>query len=166
VGTVGLGDNLLKSSAEGRVFVGVDDAGAADDRRVWEEFLDLREDVAVLPLGVGGGDHRGQPERLGYPGEADNVALQFGGAGGVPGAGQQADLVIDEQHDRVVDGRLVVAEPAGGACLGEGNLVRQRGSSNRGDCACVAVCHSGYLSFPPLALDISPLTIRIDLNTP
>jgi lipopolysaccharide biosynthesis regulator YciM len=51
---------------------------------------------------------------------------------GYPGAGQQADLVIDEQHDRVVDGWLVVAEPAGGACLGEGNLVRRRGSSNRG----------------------------------
>jgi hypothetical protein len=70
-------------------------------------------------------DHYGELQCLGDPREAYHVALELGGGTGIPRAGHQPDLVIDQEDDAVADRRFVVPEPpVRGSVIGQ-NAVGQ-----------------------------------------
>lgn len=115
--------DALQRLAEGWVLVAVDDASAPVDRLVGEEFLDLGQRIAVLPLGVGRGDEGRDVECLGGARQTDHVALVLGQGHEVTHADHEADLVIDQQHDAVVRRGLVVGVAASFAGLVGGGFV-------------------------------------------
>ena len=91
-----LGEQALEGVAEGGVLVAVDDPGTAVDRLIGENLPELRERVAVLPLRVGGAEHRGDPESLSHLRQPDHVRL-VGRERGEVAYTHQPDLVVDQR---------------------------------------------------------------------
>ena len=94
------------------VVPGVDVAGAGDVRGLREHFLEFRHQRAVGAVLEAGGEDGRQVEEPGDVGQCQDVVLELVRAE-IADQGEQACLVVDEQHRRIVLVESLVGEGHG-----------------------------------------------------